>query len=398
MNKSCIFIGSIYPKNVLDDILCEGTHADFAANTFQTGIIEGLHKLYEDVRIITSPVTSPFPKSHKLIYSKQKSEMEYSEKRLSVSFTGFINLPFIKLVSEYFRVRSTLRNKLKNGDTIYVYALHSPFLLAVYSLRKKISKVCVIVPDLPDYMSHNNGMIRRMLKSINKYLINMCLKSFQYHVLFSSFMQSELPLKGKEWIVVEGIYEDLMLPKCKKEDKKTILYTGIISSRYGVFDLIEAFHRIVGDDYQLWLCGSCFDEIEMLKTYIKKDYRIKYFGMLQKQEVRTLQACATLLVNPRHSYEEFTKFSFPSKTMEYLASGTPTLMCKLPAIPEEYNEHLFFFEDESIEGYSNRIIEICNMDEKKLSMFGEKARKFILEEKNCYYQAKRIFGMVDCAG
>ena len=53
MNESCIFLGSIYPQSVLDTILKEGTHADFAANTFQSGIVEGLQKYYEDVNIIT---------------------------------------------------------------------------------------------------------------------------------------------------------------------------------------------------------------------------------------------------------------------------------------------------------------------------------------------------------
>lgn len=117
--------------------------------------------------------------------------------------------------------------------------------------------------------------------------------------------------------------------------------------------------------------------------------------MLQKEEVRLLQVRATLLVNPRHSNEEFTKYSFPSKTMEYLASGTSTLMCKLPAIPEEYFEYLYFFDDESIEGYARKIVEICNMDPEMLRVRGEKAREFILKEKNCYSQAKRIFDMVE---
>ena len=67
-----LFIGSIYPNNILEDIIKEKTHADFAANTFQSGIIEGLQKCYKEVRIITSPVTSTYPKSQTLIYHKQK--------------------------------------------------------------------------------------------------------------------------------------------------------------------------------------------------------------------------------------------------------------------------------------------------------------------------------------
>ena len=389
-----IYIGSLYPQEILENIITEQSHADFAANTFQSGIVEGLQKYYEDVNIITSPVTSTFPKSKQKKYSELSGEFDIGRK-LPFFFPGFLNFPFIKLLSEYYRIKKALNMRIKGNETVYIYALHTPFLLAAYSLRKKISKVCVIIPDLPDYMSHNRGFFRRLLKRINKRIINKCLKSFQYLVLFSKYMEPELPIKDKEWITMEGMYAPSDVPLQRKEIKKTILYTGIISSAYGVFDLLEAFHRIEGDDYRLWLCGSCPNEMPKLREYIESDKRIMYKGMMQKDEVRALQATATLLVNPRHSNEEFTKFSFPSKTMEYLASGTPTLMCRLPAIPLEYDEYLFYFEDESIDGFSKRIVEVCNMDKEYLRQHGAKSRNFILSEKNCYAQAKRIYDMVE---
>lgn len=395
MSNLCIFVGSIYPDKTLNDIICEGSHADFAAHNFQSGIIEGLHIYYDKMNIITSPVTSSYPKSKKLYYKSTEFEVSVSDKKINAFFSGFINLPFIKLVSEFINIRRSLKNFLDNKQTVYIYALHSPFLLAVYSLRKQFSKVCVIIPDLPDYMSNNKGVIRRFLKYVNKKIINKCLKTFQYDVLFSKFMANKLPVDNKRWIVVEGMYDVNEIPKIEKENSKTILYTGIISSHYGVFDLIEAFHSIHADDYQLWLCGSCIGEIDKLNSYIGIDKRIKYLGMLKKDEVRVLQVKATLLVNPRHSTEEFTKYSFPSKTFEYLASGTPTLMCKLPAIPDEYLDHLFFFNDESIDGFKNRIIEICEMDCFELKKKGELARDFILNKKNCYSQAKKIVNLVE---
>ena len=394
MSNRMIFIGSIYPSNVLEDIIKEQTHADFAAHTFQMGMLEGLSQCYNKIQVITSPVTTTYPNSQKSQYHRKKYELNLNKKEIPVTFTGFINFPFLKLISEYIRVRRELKKQLKGNDVVYVYALHTPFLLVVYSLKKHISKICVIIPDLLEHMSHNNGVIRQFLKAINKRIVNRCLKAFQYYVLFSRFMASELSLEGKKWIVVEGMYAASVLPQCVKETKKTILYSGIISKRYGVFDLIEAFYNIDSKDYQLWICGSC-DDFNKLNEYIQKDKRVKYLGMLQKNEVRTLQMRATLLVNPRHSYEEFTKFSFPSKTLEYLASGTPTLMCPLPAIPEEYNEHLFYFNDESIDGYRIRIEEICSMDPTYLRIKSEKARNFILYEKNCFAQAKRIYYLVE---
>lgn len=121
-----------------------------------------------------------------------------------------------------------------------------------------------------------------------------------------------------------------------------------------------------------------------------EDKRIKFLGTLPRTEVLKIQKEAFLLINPRHSSEEFTKYSFPSKTMEYLASGTPTLMCQLKCIPNEYKQFLFFIEDETVEGYKNAILNIIKTDPNILETHGLNARKFILEQKNPYHQVSRV--------
>ena len=80
--------------------------------------------------------------------------------------------------------------------------------------------------------------------------------------------------------------------------------------------------------------------------------------------------------------------------MEYLASGTPTVMCKLPGIPEEYYEHLFFFEDETIEGYRHKMIELSQMPKSLLEEKGLRAASFIKTKKNSKIQVKRILDLI----
>ena len=80
--------------------------------------------------------------------------------------------------------------------------------------------------------------------------------------------------------------------------------------------------------------------------------------------------------------------------MEYLASGTPTLMSKLPCLPKEYEPYIYFFDDESVEGMKNKIIEICEKSQEELNEFGEKAAKFIHTQKNEIAQTKRIIEFI----
>ena len=100
-------------------------------------------------------------------------------------------------------------------------------------------------------------------------------------------------------------------------------------------------------------------------------------------------------MNPRPSKEEFTKYSFPSKNMEYMVSGTPALMTKLPGIPEEYWDYVYVLENESIDGMADKLVEILNLSQKELRKKGRLAKKYVLDEKSNKNQAQRVIKWLD---
>lgn len=388
-----IFVGSVYPDKLYDELLRLNAHIDFAAHTFQSALLAGLDE-YTTVRVISSPVIRMERRVKKGFDSYYFSHLGAGEEK--DVYVGTKNGILLK-VYEFFQVRKFLKKYIEeyHDASILVYALHSPFLLALCTLKNIRGKACVVVPDLPEHMSDNKSLMYKLAKKIDKCLIDFCLKRIEGFVLFSPYMKNLLPIGKKPWIQVEGIYR--ANPKASNIEKagcKTVLYTGGIDSRYGVFDLIEAFTLIEQEDYELWLCGGC-SEKRKLEHYLASDPRIKYFGMVDKNKVSDLQRQASLLVNPRHSTEEFTKYSFPSKTMEYLASGTPTLMCKLPAMPDEYLPYVYLFKDESVNGYKQSIIEVLSKPKDELIQKGEKASNFILSQKNEKIQSKKIINLLN---
>ena len=92
---------------------------------------------------------------------------------------------------------------------------------------------------------------------------------------------------------------------------------------------------ICSNDVELWICGSG-DAKDIIEDEAQKDSRIKYFGLVDSQTALKMQHQATILVNPRTSDGEYTKYSFPSKNMEYMVSGTPVLTTDLPGMPKEH--------------------------------------------------------------
>ena len=75
-----------------------------------------------------------------------------------------------------------------------------------------------------------------------------------------------------------------------------------------------------------------------------------------------MQHKATILVNPRTSEGEFTKYSFPSKTMEYLLAGRCVVVNRLPGIPEEYYQYVYTPQNESVEALAECLTNVLDIN------------------------------------
>ena len=117
--------------------------------------------------------------------------------------------------------------------------------------------------------------------------------------------------------------------------------------------------------------------------------------MLLNREVVEREMEATLLVNPRPTDEEYVRYSFPSKTMEYMSTGTPVLTTVLPGMPKEYHPYVYLLEDETAQGIAETLGSVLSQTEDALFEKGQAARHFILNEKNNVIQAQKILDMLE---
>jgi glycosyltransferase involved in cell wall biosynthesis len=175
-------------------------------------------------------------------------------------------------------------------------------------------------------------------------------------------------------------------------NKKVILYTGSLNIQFGIMDLLDAIDLIANYNYEFWICGSGEAEKEIEKR-CAHDKRIKYFGYVAKNEILKLQQKATVLINPRNNEGEYTKYSFPSKTMEYLMSGKPVIMYKLDGIPDEYDPFLYYITGNSPRDIANKIIEVAGKSQAELDVCGNRARQFVMKNKNHIVQARKILSL-----
>ena len=323
--------------------------------------------------------------------TKKKVYLGETEKNNGIvyHYPMVINLPVIKhifaIIASMFSFISIAK---KNKDVVLIADCLNKSVALGSVLGAKIMKVpsVGIVTDLPD-------MLLGKKDRINNWIVRL----FDQYILLTEQMNDYITFnithKQKRYIIVEGMVDVDMgkksISEYKKYSKKVCMYAGILDRKYGIEMLVKGFDKANIPDSELHIYGDGEYKDELLEI-CKKKSNIKYFGVKPNSYIVKEQQKATLLVNPRPSNEEFTKYSFPSKNMEYMASGTPALMTRLPGMPEEYLEYVYILEDESIEGMAGKLKEVLNFSQKENMEKGRKAKEYVLKEKSNKNQAERV--------
>ncbi len=365
---------------------------------FESALLEGLKKNGADVSVHSYPMIPNFPNSG-LLYFGGKAEKLPSG--YQCRWLKTFNLPFLKQLTRQWDGRRILRRWAKenrNEGVILTYSI-PPFLIKdiiKYSKKYSLKVVPVITDLLRDmYIDENNS---GALKKLKELYLNSALKlqgECSGYVYLAEAMKAVVAPE-KPFIVMEGIVSEKASdsPRPKKSEPRSIMYAGMLHKKYGILNLLDAFESLEKTETELWLFGEG-SATEEIKERAAENRRIKYFGSVSHEKILEYEKEATLLVNPRDPKEEFTKYSFPSKTTEYMLSGTPLLTTELEGIPKEYFDYAFTAENNSVESLKNEIEKALDFSDKELYEIGKRARKFLIKNKNAEKQAKRILCFIE---
>lgn len=81
--------------------------------------------------------------------------------------------------------------------------------------------------------------------------------------------------------------------------------------------------------------------------------------------------------------------------MEYLQTGTSTIMNMLPGIPEEYRQYVYVPSSEDAIGLRDTILEVMYSNTEDRKNKNIMAQQFIRESKNTHCQCEKIINMID---
>ena len=353
----------------------------FQSQKYHRLLIEGLAAGAQVDVVANAPVNKSLMEVPKIVLPDERAG------GADYHYISAIRNPLGKLLSVGFGTFFKTLHYAKKDSAVVVDCLNRTAALSGLLAAKVRGCPCVgIVTDLPDLLSGS-----RFSKAMANFVIGHC----SHYVLLTEAMNGYLNKKRKPYVVLEGQSDIAMKHKepslAKKAEKRICLYAGGVSRQYGLPELTEGFLKANLPNTVLHIYGPG-DYVPELKKL--QDPRVFYGGMLLNGEIVEKEQQATLLVNPRPTREEYVKYSFPSKTMEYMASGTPVLTTRLPGMPAEYAPFVSFIEEETAQGVSEALQKVLQNSDEELFYRGMEARKFVLEQRNNVVQASKILSML----
>lgn len=375
---------------------------EFSANLFQQKLIDGFRNLDLDFRVLSAPFVGSFPNASDIFHFRG-----FEDEQTLCEYVTFNNVWGLRNFSRAASLKKALRGFSADPDPrklILVYCPHTPFLeAAVYA--KKLDpriRICLYVPDLPQYMNlkANRSLVYDVAKSYDIAVMNRLMKAVDSFILLTEQMKDLLPVGKKPYAVIEGLVSEIGEP-APASDEKIITYTGKLDEKFGIKVLVGAFSRIADPDCRLVLCGRG-DCDAYIRQAAETDSRIRPMGQVLPEEALQWQKRAAVLVNPRPNNEDYTKYSFPSKDIEYLLTGKGVVGCLLDGMPREYGDFLFEVRPDAVpECALARALEAALADkdaaQQKYQAFRRYARQKLLAES----AARTIlqlsgFGQGDC--
>ena len=378
-----IYISTLTSKSKMNKIIENAKSKPLQSiQKFHRLMCEGFVKNNVSVKTISS-----IPMSRKM--SEKILWLDKCEEENGVKYTyiPFINIKVLRQICTFLGTIVKVTKEVLNNkkEKIFICDILNTTISTTTLILSKIFKFqCwAIVTDLPRDMQKNKKINEKMQTKYDGY------------ILITEEMNKIVNPKNKPHIVIEGlvnIRESAENNEVQKSSPRVIMYAGGLYERYGVKTLIEAFCNIQNNNVKLDLYGDG-DLVPYIQSIENK--KIDFHGVVTNDKIVEAEKKATLLVNPRFTSEEYTKYSFPSKNMEYMVSGTPVLTTKLPGMPEEYYNYVYLIEDETQRGMQKCLETLLGLNEDELDKKGKKAREFVLSQKNNVNQTNKIISFLE---
>jgi glycosyltransferase involved in cell wall biosynthesis len=395
-----LFFGYTVSEAVIAEICRLDKYLPMQQYKLEWSVIRGLESTGIHVDLLSSLPIALYPGYPQVLV--RGSKWNWNGSHCSAS-TTYINLLVVRhltrFVSSFVKLIVWARHfRAVCHKSILVHGLHTGHLFSaiIAGLMFRIP-VVVIITDPPSPSLPGEGNLVLGLRKIEQRLINWALSLADGVVGLTQEIHS-LMCPHLSFMLMEGILsatdqdnalKDVDGARVVRVNPPVLLYAGGLEPDYGVRLCLDTLAAYKDLRCEMWFAGkgSCADQVAAIAAV---DPRVKFLGLLSQDELAATFKKADVLLNPRPTSSSFTKLTFPSKLLQYMATGLPVISTRQAGIPAEYWNYLIALDDETSQGLASLIRSLVSkpMDEvKRRSMLG---RAFVLEQKSEGAQGKRL--------
>lgn len=311
------------------------------------------------------------------------------------------NFPVLKSLMGLAAIRRKLHKLLRQYKGEETRIICDPLLLeglqptASLGERYKIMTTGFLT-DMPEFADEcdEHGSIKRLLYRYYNRKSEKALKKLDRYIVLTEAMSCVA--EDKPWLLLDCIVDEAMLeglsPKAHDDGLPHVLYAGKLHREFGLDVLAKAISLVKTPCvFDIYGDGNYREALNQLA---QEHESVKLHGIVPLRQVLEAELGASVLINPRTSDGEFTKYSFPSKTAEYMLAGVPVVMFHLPGISQSYENYICFAATETPESFAERIDEVLSLPVDGRSKIGTFAREYVKANKNNCYQAERVISFL----
>jgi glycosyltransferase involved in cell wall biosynthesis len=378
--KEITYLGFALTDKLQEELIKLDSAPHFATFNFSWSLIRSLQKISDKVSIISSHEVRNYPGVKKIVFFSDKFYWNGFE----IIILGFINIIVLKHLTKLFQLfRSRLIYRFVcRSDLLVVHGSHTPYLIYANIMKIFGKRILLVLTDEHGFVVSSDGFLGVIFRKIDYFIMRCLVGRFDAYVCLSSRFVKTFKLRNV--LLVPGIVpiDTLKMPHCDLpkifNSSFHIVYAGNINNINGIDLLLSAIKEIKNTSLTLSIFGKG-EMVDRVLDYQKLDPRVSYKGVVDRNLLLVEFSKANLLVNPRPGKSIINEYSFPSKLIEFLSTGTPVLTAKAVNIPFEIESCFLYFEEDSYTSLASAIEYAISMHGNELENFGTRAAVKVAE-------------------
>jgi len=385
------FVGTVVPDSP------EYRSAAFnpAGNAFQGQLVRGLARAgIPDIEVFSVRPVPSYPRIARLLFPPERDCLDGS---IPVLLLPFLNLTPIKQVvvglDVLFGLLLWAWRKRRVTRVVLSYNLSVPpgvFTLLAARLAGARAVVSVNDINVPGETVPMTALFR-----LDFELQRWLLPRFDGHLVVADEIAEDF-FPGRNYVRVEGGVDNAFLERTKHTGNKTkgdrplvLAFAGWLNEANGVPLILAAFAIAHGRQMRLKIAGTGPLQA-MVEQASRRDSRVEFLGLLDSAGVADLYAEADILLNVRLTKTMNTRYFFPSKLIEYLGSGVPTITTRVAHAETEFADLVHILKDESPQGLADLIAYVGSQSPEERSRLAMRAREYVSTYKTWDAQAAKV--------